>query len=156
MLILHELRSEKHEDAGLMKSGAVTFGLYISLLLCIVACVEERIELQRTSVDVRVNADDGLSERFRDALRIAFQRSRGFVGVRKGEPADMTVTITKNVEVVGSGMSASVDMVDNNHAKHYNVNVYCSHDIMLQCVNQVISATLISVRLNVSSKSASP
>jgi len=85
---------------GMLNSGlrACSFALAIASLLPGAACGEGRIRTGPVTFDIRTGGDDGLTQRFADALDATFRGSGLFVLGSDGRPIDLVVTVPASLK----------------------------------------------------------
>ncbi len=109
------------------------------------ACAEAPMRSRPVSVDVRVNADDGLSQRFGAALEAAFRRSGSFVWAKNGEPVDLVVTVPSNLEVNVGRAAFVVEFSGSGNQALGATKGSCLESNLTQCVDQVLRDAGIAV-----------
>lgn len=78
--------------------GICSSVLAVAFLLEGAACAEESKHLGLVTFDIRTGGDDGLTQRFANALEVEFQRSGSFILSKNGEPVDIVVTIPSSLK----------------------------------------------------------
>lgn len=109
------------------------------------ACAGTSMRSRPISVDVRVNADDGLSQRFGAALEAAFRRSRSFSWAKNGEPVELVVAVPTNLEVDVGRAAFVVEFSGSGNLALGETKGSCPESDLTSCVNQVLSDAGIAV-----------